>query len=75
MAIVIAVPRDSKLQIRFVTGSNPETGAPIIKSKTFSKVKSSAIDQDVYDVATALVGLQKYPVDEIRIIKESQLTE
>jgi len=64
MATVVVVPRDSALQFRFVTGTNPETGAPII-----------AIEQDVYDVATALVDLQKYPVDEIRFEKESQLTE
>ena len=75
MADVISIPQDSKLQLRFVVGTNPTTGAPIIKTKTFSKVKSSAVDQDVYDVATTLVGLQKYPVDEIRLLKSSQLTE
>ena len=72
---VIVVPRDSSLQLRLVTGTNPLTGAPIIESKTFNKVKATAIDQDAYDVATALVGLQKYPIDEIRSQKESQLTE
>ena len=75
MAVVVVVPRDSSLQLRMVTGTNPVTGAPIIESKTFNKIKSSAIDQDAYDVATALVGLQKYPVDEIRFEKESQLTQ
>jgi len=75
MAIVVTVPRDSALQLRMVTGVNPVTGAPIIESKTFNKVKASAIDQDAYDVATALTGLQKYSVDEIRFEKESQLTE
>lgn len=75
MATVITVPRDSSLQIRLVVGTNPETGAPIIQSKTFSKIKSAALEQDVYDAATALVGLQKYTVDEIRLGKESQLTE
>ena len=75
MAIVVTVPRDSSLQFRLVVGTNPETGAPIINSKTFTKIKSAALDQDVYDAATALVDLQKYPVDEIRLEKESQLTE
>jgi len=75
MAVVIAVPRDSSLQFRLVVGVNPITGAPIINSKTFNKVKSAALDQDVYDTATALTGLQKYTVDEIRLEKESQLTE
>ena len=75
MATVVTVPRDSSLQFRLVVGSNPETGAPIIQSKTFTKIKSAALDQDVYDSATALVDLQKYTVDEIRLEKESQLTE
>jgi len=75
MATVITVPRDSSLQFRLVVGTNPETGAPIVNSKTFTKIKSAALEQDVYDVATALVGLQKYTVDEIRFERESQLTE
>jgi hypothetical protein len=75
MAVVVTVPRDSSLQFRLVVGTNPETGAPIVNSKTFTRVKSAALDQDVYDTATALVDLQKYTVDEIRLEKESQLTE
>jgi len=75
MATVVTVPRDSDLQFRLVLGVNPETGAPIINSKTFSKVKSAALEQDAYDVATALIGLQKYTVDEVRFGKESVLTE
>jgi len=75
MAIVVTVPRDSALQFRLVVGSNPETGAPIVSSKTFTKIKSTAIEQDAYDVANALIGLQKYPLNEIRFEKEFQLTE
>jgi len=75
MATVITVPRDSSLQFRLVIGTNPTSGAPIIQSKTFNKIKSSVIDQDVYDTATALTGLQKYPIDEIRLERESLLTE
>jgi len=75
MATVITVPRDSALQFRLVVGTNPESGAPIINSKSFARIKSAALDQDIYDVATAIVGLQKYTVDELRLGKESQLTE
>ncbi len=75
MAVVVTVPRDSSLQFRLVVGTNPDTGAPIINSKTFTKIKSAAFEQDAYDVANALIGLQKYTVDEIRFEKESQLTE
>ena len=75
MAIVITVPRDTSLQFRLVVGTNPISGAPIINSKTFGNIKSAALDQDTYDVATALTGLQKYTVDEIRLDRESLLTE
>jgi len=75
MATVITVPRDTSLQFRLVVGTNPDTGAPIINSKTFANIKSAALDQDTYDVAIALTGLQKYPVDEIRLERESLLTE
>ena len=75
MATVVTVPRDSSLQFRLVVGTNPISGAPIINSKSFANIKSAALDQDVYDTATGLVGLQKYTVDEIRLEKESQLTE
>jgi len=75
MAIVVTVPRDSSLQLRLVVGTNPGTGAPIVNSKTFTRIKSTAIEQDTYDVATALLALQKYPLSEIRFEKESQLTE
>ena len=75
MADVITVPRDSSLQLRLILGTNPETGAPIVQSKSFAKIKSTAVEQDVYDVAGALIGLQKYPVDEIRLEQEAQLTE
>ena len=75
MADVVTVPRDSALQLRLIVGTNPETGAPIVQSKSFGKIKSTAVEQDVYDVAGALIGLQKYPVDEIRLEQEAQLTE
>jgi len=51
MATVITIPRDSALQFRLLIGVNPDTGAPIINSKTFTKIKSAALDQDVYDTA------------------------
>jgi len=75
MAAVITIPRDSSLQFRLVVGVNPVSGAPIINSKSFANIKSAALDQDAYDTATALTGLQKYTVDEIRLERESLLTE
>jgi len=71
---VVVVPYDSVLQLRLVTGTDPESGSPIIKTKSFNKVKDSAVEQDIFDVANELVSLQNYSLDEIRLRQTSQLT-
>lgn len=71
---VLVVPYDSVLQLRLVTGTDPETSAPIIRTKSFNKVKDTADEQDVFDVANQLVNLQNYSLDEIRLNQSSQLT-
>jgi hypothetical protein len=71
---VVVVPYDSRLQLRLVTGVDPEDSSPIIKNFYFSKIKSSAAEQDIFDVANQIVSLQKYSLDEIRLNETSQLT-
>jgi len=71
---VIVVPYDSVLQLRLVTGTDPESGNPIIKTKSFNKVKDSAVEQDIFDVANELVSLQNYSLDEVRLRQTFQLT-
>lgn len=71
---VIVVPYECVLQLRLVTGIDPETSAPIISTKSFNKVKVAAAEQDIFDVANELVSLQKDSLDEIRLRQTSQLT-
>ena len=71
---VVVVPYESVLQLRLVTGTDPETSAPIIRTKSFSKIKDSATEQDIYDAANQLASLQNYSLDEIRLRNISQLT-
>jgi hypothetical protein len=71
---VLLVPYDSVLQLRLVTGINPETSKPIIRSKSFSRVKYGTDEQDIFDVANQLVSLQKYNLNEIRLNQSAQLT-
>jgi len=71
---VVVVPYESVLQLRLVTGTDPESGNPIIKTKSFNKVKDSAVEQDIFDVANELVSLQNYSLDEVRLRQTSQLT-
>ncbi len=71
---VVVVPYDSRLQLNLVTGTDPETGNPIIKRTYFSNVKETAIEQDIFDVANQLVSLQKNSLDSIELTKSMQLT-
>jgi len=62
----------SRLQLRLVEGTDEE-GKEIIRTRLLNNVKSSALDEDVMDVADALIGLQKYPVSSIVRINEYEL--
>ncbi len=61
---VVSTPKDSVLVARYQTGVS-ETGAPVLRQKSFSGIKASALDQDIYDVAAALFGLLEYPLIEV----------
>ncbi|MDD3655405.1 MAG: DUF1659 domain-containing protein [Atribacterota bacterium] len=71
---VLVIPYDSILQLRLVIGTDPESSKPIIRTKSFNRVKDTADEQDVFDVANQLISLQKYSLDEIRLNKSAQLT-
>lgn len=74
MMAVNAVSQDSKIKLN-LDGGVDQNGKQIVKSKTYSKVKATATNEDVYSVATALTGLQKLPVVSIRRIDEVELVE
>lgn len=71
---VIATELESKVKLTFNAG-NDEDGNAIIKSKTFSRVKSDATDDNIYAVANGIAGLQEYPVNTIRKFEEYDLIE
>lgn len=70
---VLVVPYDSVLQLRLVIGNDPESGKAVIRNKSFNRVKDAADAEDVFEVASQLVNLQKYNLDEVRLNKSSQL--
>ena len=47
----------------------------IIKSKTFSRVKPEAEDEDLYQVALSLAGLQTLPISKVKRLEEIQLID
>lgn len=42
-----------------------EAGKDIIKSVNFRKVKTSALEQDIFDVAQGIAVVLKYPVNGV----------
>ena len=62
----------TKLQLVFSKFSYDKE---IKRTKTFSKVKENATEQDIYDFALALAMLQKNVLSEIIVNERSQITE
>ncbi len=62
------------LQLELQTGVDAQ-GNPVYRNKNLRFVKPDAADQDLYDVAQALAGLQEYPLHKVSRIDASQLVQ
>ncbi len=71
---VVSQARESKMKIKYVDGLDVE-GNNIIRTKTYSNIKAAAVDEDVYGVADAMMGLQTKVVEEIARVDEEELVE
>jgi len=58
---VIATPVNSDLIVVVQTGTDQE-GNPVYSRVRYSALKPDATDQDAYDVAVAIAGLQQHPL-------------
>ena len=66
---VNTVPEDSKLKIQLDGGLDGDK--QIIKSKTYSRIKAAATNEDAYSVATSLSNLQTLPLIKVIRIDEA----
>ncbi|HKM38794.1 MAG TPA: DUF1659 domain-containing protein [bacterium] len=66
-------PQTSRLQLQLQTGVDPDTHEPILSNRYFNNVKPAAADENVYEAAQVLVGLQKYELQEVRRIDTGSL--
>lgn len=71
---VNATPGEGILQVKVQTGVD-ENGKPVIRTRSFTGVKPTATDADVYAVAQKILGLQKHPVVSVTRINPVELTE
>ncbi|NLJ57664.1 MAG: DUF1659 domain-containing protein [Tissierellia bacterium] len=71
---VITNQADSKFKIVVSAGVDDNNKA-ILKSKTFSNVKASAENEDLYNLGVAISDLQEYELTNILRIDEFELIE
>ncbi|MFZ7121887.1 MAG: DUF1659 domain-containing protein [Eubacteriaceae bacterium] len=64
----------SKLQLKYNYGIDGN-GNNIIKSKTYSNVKTDVADQSIYDVASAISALQSNTLEGIHKVQDIILVE
>ncbi|QSX09291.1 DUF1659 domain-containing protein [Alkalibacter rhizosphaerae] len=64
----------TKMVLKLDGGLN-EKGEPIVKSKTYANVNTAAADQDIYDVATTLAGLQTRTLEGVHKLEETILIQ
>ena len=69
---VIEGKNPTSLRMKFDLGKDELTNKTKVKSKTYSNLKYNANNQDVYDVAQALMGFQDYPV--LEVLKQDSTT-
>lgn len=57
---VVSVAKSNQMALVLQDGTD-EKGKPKLKRKTYGNVKKDAVQQDIYDIAAALSGLQSLP--------------
>ncbi len=70
---VNAIVKNVKLQIKYL--GEVKDGKQAYISKTYNKVKPEAADQDIYDAAGIITGLQTKEVFSINKAEDSELVE
>jgi len=68
------IPSGTTLRMQFQTGLDGD-GDPVYRTKSLSNIKITALDQDIFDVANALVALQEYTLTAVLRVDSAVLEE
>lgn len=71
---VNVIPVSARLQLRLNTGFD-ENLDPIFRTRSFSRVKPSAGNEDLFELAQEIGLLQVHPVEAVRRLDEVELEE
>ncbi|MDD4334159.1 MAG: DUF1659 domain-containing protein [Desulfotomaculaceae bacterium] len=68
------VPTGSVLKLVFNVGIG-NNGNPVFRTKSLNNVKSTATDQDLFDVAATVADMMDYTLSGISRVDNAQLAE
>ena len=68
------VSSGTALSLEVQTGIDAQ-GNPVYRSRNYKSINPNAADQDLYDVAQAIAGLQSYTLSKISRVDNAQLVE
>ena len=71
---VTAIPLTARLQLRLNTGLD-ENFNPVYRTRSHSNVKTSADNEDLFELAGEIAGLQEHTLDAVRRVDEYELEE
>jgi len=71
---VVAIPVQSSLRLVVQTGTDTN-GDPVFSSRTYNRIKPQAPDADLFDVASALAGLQTHALYAVQRVATNELAE
>ena len=64
----------SSIILQVESGMAPD-GSAVYSSRTISKIDPALSDDDAYNFATAVAGLQEYPLGDVQRSEKSVLTQ
>lgn len=73
MAVMVQ-PVEASLRLVVIEGSTDQ-GEPILRVRTYNRIKPGADPQQVYAVGQYLAGLQGFPLSDIQMVVQNVLTE
>lgn len=71
---VLSTIKDSNLRLVLQTGVDAK-GNPVFKTRSYGNIKPTASDQDIFNLAQQLAGLQIHVLDQVSRVNSFELTE
>lgn len=72
--VVVSTPNASSVKVKFDHGTDLN-GDRIVKTKTFSSIKSGASNENIMAVVNALVDMQQHTLSGTNRVDNSSLSE